>query len=98
MEQFGEPNNPGGGLLSQIASNPQPIDANRYIVRLDQKIKSDSLFVTFSLGRQNAFQSHPLFTHSDLTSYADGGQYVSGVTAYPGATWLCRARRDHGTR
>lgn len=80
MDQFPEPNYPAGGLLNFIASNPQPINAYRYIVRVDQKIKSDSLFLTISPTRQNAAQKHPLFSHSDSTSYQDGGQYVLGYT------------------
>lgn len=80
MEQMPEPNYPAGGLLNFIASNPQPVDAHRYIVRFDQKIKSDSLFLTISPTRQNAAQKHPLFSHSDSTSYSDGGQYVLGYT------------------
>lgn len=80
MDQFPTPNNPGGRELNHIVSTPQPLQQNRYVVRADQKIGMDSLFLSLTWARQDQFRKHPLFSHSDSTTLLDGSQYTFGYT------------------
>ena len=60
MDQFPEPNNPGGRELNHIVSTPQPLDANRYVIRGDQKIGMHSLFAVIQLGNTGSISQTPI--------------------------------------